>query len=73
MTNESVDIPELPDIPPELRDKINDKKAAFFLGSGVSMLIGCAGWDTLAKKLVEKCFENEYYHVQREREYLTNK
>jgi hypothetical protein len=36
--------------------KINEEKLCFFLGAGVSRLIGCKGWKEVAANLVEKCF-----------------
>ena len=68
--NESLDVPSLPDIPPELLEKINEKKAAFFLGAGVSKLIGCSGWKTLGSRLVEKCFEKRYINYKKKESIL---
>jgi hypothetical protein len=51
------EIPKEPKIPPKLVQKINEKKVCFFLGAGVSRLIGCKGWSELAKSPVEKCYK----------------
>jgi len=50
-------IPKVPDVPPEVVDRINEEKLCFFLGAGVSKLIGCKGWKEIAANLVEKCFK----------------
>jgi hypothetical protein len=57
--NKSFEIAGLPDIPTELLERINEKKVAFFLGAGVSRIIGCGGWKSLASNLVEKCFKEK--------------
>jgi hypothetical protein len=50
-------ITPLPPLHSKIKQAINDKKLAIFIGAGVSRLIGCDGWDTLAKNLVKKCTE----------------
>ena len=65
VANESPNVPSLPDIPPELLEKINEKKVAFFLGAGVSRLIGCLGWKALGSRLVEKCFKERYINYKK--------
>lgn len=52
----SSEIPKLPEIPEIMIQRINEKKLCFFLGAGVSRLIGCKGWKEVAANLVEKCF-----------------
>jgi hypothetical protein len=56
----SVTITDLPQLPPRIKQAIDDKKLAIFIGAGISRLIGCDGWDTLAKKLVEECAKKRY-------------
>jgi hypothetical protein len=56
----SVEITDLPQLPPKIKQAIDDKELAIFIGAGVSRLIGCDGWDTLAKKLVEECAKKRY-------------
>jgi len=56
-SNEKGKILEEPDVPPQLIEKINDEKLCFFLGAGVSKLIGCRGWKETASKLVERCYQ----------------
>ncbi len=58
----SIDYYKIYDVPPlpnEIKRAISEKRMAIFLGAGVSRLIGCVGWDILAKKLVERCFSEK--------------
>ena len=52
MNDEIKNIPELPE---DLRQAINGRKLAIFIGAGVSRFVGCDSWDTLAKNLLERC------------------
>lgn len=52
MSNRILPIPELPD---EIRNAVNNGTLAVFIGAGVSRLVGCEGWDTLARSLVSRC------------------
>jgi len=54
-------IPNIPDINnyTEIKDAVNTKKLAVFIGAGVSRIIGCKGWDQLAKELIEMCYTTE--------------
>jgi len=45
----------VPVIPPEIKNAVNTKTLAVFVGAGVSRIIGCKGWDDLAKNLVKRC------------------
>lgn len=47
----------IPTVPDEIRDAVNSGTLAVFIGAGVSRLVGCEGWDTLAKNLVSRCHE----------------
>ncbi len=49
-------IKDIPDLPQEIINAINQKKLAVFIGAGVSRILGCKGWDSLAKDLVECCY-----------------
>jgi len=49
-------IDKIPLVPKEIIDAVNNEKLAVFIGAGVSQIIGCMGWDELAKNLVNKCF-----------------
>ncbi|CAB5496323.1 hypothetical protein THERMOT_495, partial [Bathymodiolus thermophilus thioautotrophic gill symbiont] len=53
----NIEITDFPLLPSEIKQAINDEKLAIFIGAGVSRLIGCDGWDTLATNLVKKCAE----------------
>ncbi|SEH70617.1 SIR2 family protein [Bathymodiolus azoricus thioautotrophic gill symbiont] len=56
MTNH-IEIKDIPSLPFGIKKAINNETMAIFIGAGVSRLIGCDDWDTLAKKLVRKCRE----------------
>jgi len=45
----------IPPVPQEIRDAVNTKTLAVFVGAGVSRVMGCLGWDDLCKKLVKHC------------------
>ena len=49
-------IDKIPPVRNEIIDAVNNEKLAVFIGAGVSRIIGCMGWDELAKNLVNKCF-----------------
>ncbi len=49
-------IPPIPALPQEVIDAINSESLAIFVGAGVSRLIGCEGWNGLARNLIDKCF-----------------
>ncbi len=49
-------IPKIPELPQNIKFAVNNRTLAVFIGAGVSRLIGCMGWDQLAKNLVNKCF-----------------
>lgn len=52
---EDIEIKEIPDIPREIIDAINNEKLVVFIGAGVSRLVGCQSWWDLAKNLINKC------------------
>jgi len=49
----------IPAVPDEIRDAVNSGTLAVFIGAGVSRLVGCKGWDTLAQKLVDRCHKKD--------------
>jgi len=54
-------IADIPQIPPEIIDAVNNDKLVIFFGAGTSRLIGCKNWEELAHSLVEICFsENKW-------------
>jgi len=58
------EIPEEPDVPKEILEKANEEKLCFFLGAGVSKLIGCNGWTEVAANLAKKCFMKEHINYK---------
>jgi hypothetical protein len=48
-------IQRIPQVPDEIRNAVNNETLAVFIGAGVSRLVGCAGWDALAKNLINRC------------------
>lgn len=48
-------ISRIPGVPDEIKDAVNNGTLAVFIGAGVSRLVGCEGWDALAKRLVSRC------------------
>ncbi len=61
----------VPPLPVEIREAVNNRKLAVFLGAGVSRILGCMGWDRLADKLAEVCYEKGYITFN-EKEVLSN-
>jgi hypothetical protein len=49
----------IPEVPDEIRDAVNNGTLAVFIGAGVSRLVGCQGWDTLARNLVSRCHSED--------------
>lgn len=49
-------IHEIPELPKEIKEAVNNNRLAVFVGAGVSRLIGCMGWNQLAYNLVNRCF-----------------
>ncbi|PIP76383.1 MAG: hypothetical protein COW85_14530 [Ignavibacteria bacterium CG22_combo_CG10-13_8_21_14_all_37_15] len=45
-----------PEVPSQIYEAVNNDRLAVFMGAGVSRLVGCMGWDELAKNLVNRCF-----------------
>lgn len=45
----------IPEVPREIREAVNNGTLAVFIGAGVSRLVGCEGWDVLARNLVRRC------------------
>ncbi len=45
----------IPLVPPKIRDAVNSKTLAVFVGAGVSRVMGCMGWDELSRRLVKRC------------------
>lgn len=47
----------VPEVPPEIFEAVDNGTLAVFIGAGVSRLVGCEGWDNLAKNLLKKCYD----------------
>lgn len=45
----------LPKVPDEIKSAVDTDTLAVFVGAGVSRIVGCDGWDVLARKLVHRC------------------
>ena len=45
----------IPPVPSKIRDAVNTKTLAVFVGAGVSRIMGCIGWDELATRLIKRC------------------
>ena len=43
---------EIPPVPPEIIECVNNNSLAVFVGAGVPRVVGCCGWDELASRLV---------------------
>jgi len=43
-------------LPKQIVDAVNSDTLAVFIGAGVSRIIGCKGWDQLARNLVDRCY-----------------
>ncbi|WP_369017256.1 SIR2 family protein [Thermatribacter velox] len=56
MKQEILPVPEVPD---KIVEAVNHGTLAVFIGAGVSRLIGCMGWDQLARNLVDRCFSTK--------------
>ena len=59
-----------PKVPDEISDAVNKGTLAVFIGAGVSRLVGCQGWDTLARNLVSRCHSKDIINF-REKETLS--
>ena len=64
------DIGPIPLLPPSLKEAVEKARLVVFVGAGVSRILGCAGWDDLARNLVKACNEAEYINFK-EMESLT--
>lgn len=60
MTKNGIPILPRPDLPAGVSKAIDDNKLVVFVGAGVSRLMGCASWEDLGNRLIEKCYESQY-------------
>jgi len=56
MPNEKPIISEIPEVPQEIIDAVNDKNLLVFIGAGVSRIVGGPSWEILAQKLIGACY-----------------
>ena len=49
------DIPDIPELPKEIKDAIEKDKLVIFIGAGVSTLVGCKRWIDLGNELIGEC------------------
>ena len=49
----------IPEVPEEIKAAVDSDTLAVFIGAGVSRLLGCEGWDSLAKNLVRRCLKDK--------------
>lgn len=54
------DLREVPELPEEIRQAALDGDLVFFVGAGVSMLVGLPSWDGLAFKALEELCQKGY-------------
>jgi hypothetical protein len=47
-------------MPEEILDSLRRNKLIFFIGAGVSRIIGCKGWEDLAANLLNECMIRKY-------------
>jgi hypothetical protein len=52
-------IQQIPDIRDQIVDAVNRNTLAVFIGAGVSRTLGCAGWDKLSERLIDRCTETK--------------
>ncbi len=57
-------IEPIPVLPSGVKDALDMKRLVVFVGAGVSRVVGCTGWDDLAKDLVSACFEKRYINFK---------
>jgi len=52
-----IDLSETPSLPEGLKSASEDNRLVVFIGAGISRLVGCEGWDSLADSLISTCFD----------------
>ena len=55
--NEKIEL--LPNVPPKIKEAVNNDKLVVFIGAGVSRLIGCESWRKLADNLIDICYKTK--------------
>jgi hypothetical protein len=54
----------MPSLPDGIKEAVNKEELAVFVGAGASRLMGCMGWDELARELVSACHQAEYINFK---------
>ena len=54
---DEIKIEESPKIPSEITNSANLEKLCIFMGAGCSQLLDCPSWESLAKELVNSCYD----------------
>lgn len=57
-------IEPVPILPPGIKDALDRDQLVVFVGAGVSRLVGCIGWEDLARGLVSACFDKKYINFK---------
>jgi len=58
------EIEPIPLLPQSLKEAVGKDRLVVFVGAGVSRLLGCAGWDELARNLTKACHEAGYINFK---------
>lgn len=62
----------IPEVPDEIKNAVDSNTLAVFIGAGVSRLMGCEGWDSLAKNLVIRCLKEKIINFKESETLSTN-
>lgn len=62
----------IPQLPENIIEAVNRDKLAIFLGAGISRLVGCSGWQDLARKLVDRCYYDNIINYKEKESLTTN-
>ena len=52
-----MDIKEIPELPKAIINAVSTNELVIFVGAGVSRIVGCMGWEDLAKQLIDRTSE----------------
>jgi hypothetical protein len=64
-------IEPIPTLPPGIKEAQDRDRLVVFVGAGVSRVVGCIGWEDLAKSLVNVCYEKKFINFK-EKEKLSD-
>ena len=54
----------IPELPEAIKQAVNRDELAVFVGAGASRLMGCMGWDELARNLTAACHDASYINYK---------